>query len=161
MGSVARHTWGLFYGAATVPVAAVGLSYGSVMAAQGSEASGIGRADTLAISALGMAAVVLGIGVGSRMSPLASLIPGLAFGVLGVLWVLGPTWAAQNLTWWPSKWPNTAAAARGELGLEVLGKYGLLLTLGIVLFVASVWPSRWRRLYGDEDSDPFLPPPLV
>jgi hypothetical protein len=158
---VARHLSGFIYGAATVPIAAVGLSYGSVMAAQGSAVSGIGRADTLALGTLGTAAVVLGIGVGSRMSPFASLIPGLTFGALGVLWMVGPTWAVQNLTWWPSKWPNTAAAARGELGLEVLGQYGLLLTLGIFLVVASLWPSRWRTLgYDDDDVDPVLPPPL-
>jgi hypothetical protein len=162
MGSVARHLSGFVYGAAAVPVAAVGLAYGSVMAAQGSEVSGIGRADSLALAALGTAAVVLGIAVGSRMSPLASLIPGLAYSALGVLWMLGPTWAARNLTWWPGDWPNSAAAQRGELGLEVLGEFGLLLTLGAFLVVASLWPSRWRaRVRDGDDQDSGLPPPLI
>jgi hypothetical protein len=165
MAKVARHLSGFVYGVAAVPVAAMGLSYGSVMAAQGNVMSGVGRADILAVGALGMAAVVLGIAVGSRLSPLASLIPGLVYGSFGVLWVLGPTWSTQNLTWWPKNWPNSAAAERGELGLAVLGEYGLLLTLGMFLVAASVWPSRWRsRAYDAADGpgvDPILPPSLI
>ncbi|MEU6753710.1 hypothetical protein ABZ914_46420, partial [Spirillospora sp. NPDC046719] len=83
------------------------------------------------------AAVVLGLLVGSRVSPLASLIPGALFTAVGLLWLLDPVWAMRNTA--RRSFPNTFV-----MGYMNLGTLGILFLLGLALVVASVPPSRWR-----------------
>ncbi|MDL4814711.1 hypothetical protein [Actinomadura opuntiae] len=84
-----------------------------------------------------VAAVVIGLLVGSRLSPLASLVPGVVYGALGALWIADPIWATQHT----SKKPLPDNLLEGYL---LFAPMGMFLLLGVLLTVASVPPSRWR-----------------
>ncbi|NUS09707.1 MAG: hypothetical protein HOV97_44925 [Nonomuraea sp.] len=90
-------------------------------------------------------AILIGVLAGSRISPLASLLPGLAFtAYAGVLMVRGgvgdliPAGYLEPLNTWSS-------------------------VIGVILLAASVFPSRWRARKGKEaapESEREEPPPL-
>jgi hypothetical protein len=113
----------------------------------------------LALGALGVAAVLIGLLAGSRLSPLAALIPGAAFGALGVLWIVAPRWMAEN----------TARELSPEYlnrGYEILAGTGGFLVVGFVLIGSALPLSRWRATArrtagtGSAPADgPYGPPP--
>ncbi|POM26927.1 hypothetical protein BTM25_13350 [Actinomadura rubteroloni] len=88
---------------------------------------------TLAIVVAGL---LLGLAAGSRLSPFASLVPGVVYGTVGLVYVLAPT---QALHWFMHVKP-----ARYARGFTTLGTLGVFLLLGTALFVASLPPSRWQ-----------------
>lgn len=160
MAGLGRHLLGTFYGLVVAPVAAAGMAYGVATAARASAVNTVGRDDLLAIGVIVGAVLLLGIAVGSRISPMASLLPGLLFGSLGALWVVAPGWSLAQVTW-PRGWPGSVLADRAEWGLALLGAHGILIAFGTLLLTASVWPSRWRRRGGEEQGfleEPLLPP---
>jgi hypothetical protein len=87
-------------------------------------------------AALVVAAVLIGLVAGTRASPVASLIPGVAFTATGALWVVAPIWMSGHTA---RKLPTTL-----DRGYQFVGPYGVLLILGVALLVASLAPSRWR-----------------
>ncbi|MFF5258682.1 hypothetical protein ACFY4C_07035 [Actinomadura viridis] len=90
----------------------------------------------LPVTLLLLAALLLGLVMGGRISPVASLIPGLAFLVPGALWMIAPAFSARTgLDVLPRDF---------SLGYTTLGPTGLLMVLGVALVVASLAPSRWR-----------------
>ncbi|MFB4297863.1 hypothetical protein [Actinomadura sp. NTSP31] len=105
------------------------------------------------------AAVVLGFVVGSRLSPVASLVPGVVFTAVGLLWMVDPTWAVRNTV--KESLPHTPTL--GYMNLAMLGMFFLL---GVALIAASVPPSRWRARtagagtprYGGPPPAPVPPP---
>ncbi|WP_121433702.1 hypothetical protein [Actinomadura pelletieri] len=158
---------GVMIGLIVTPLVALGLTYGTdrirlstrvVVAtlgrSNGSSDKWVGALLLLAV------AVVLGLLVASRVSPLASLVPGVAFTGLGLLWLLDPGWAVRH----PSgdTLPNELV-----IPYMTLGMYGLYLVIGVLLVAASVVPSRWQARavgaaprYGGPPPAPMGPPPL-
>jgi hypothetical protein len=136
MQNGARHAIGVLTGLVTTPVLAAGLLFGASRLTRvftGLRLDGPDRwVGTGAILAV---AVLLGVLAGSRMSPLASLIPGLVFGTAGALWVIDPRLAMRTMG---EKLP--AGLDRGHL---IAGPSGVLLLVGVFLLVASLSPSRW------------------
>jgi hypothetical protein len=107
-----------------------------------------------------VAAVLLGLVAGSRLSPIASLVPGAAFTAAGLLWALDPGWAMQHTV---DQLPKKLSV--GYLNLAGLGVY---LLIGLALVAASVPPSRWRARtaggaprYAGPPPAPMGPPPAA
>ncbi|MFI8552013.1 hypothetical protein [Spirillospora sp. NPDC077959] len=144
------------------PVIAVCLMYGT---------SELGRyARTLAFEGSGrwvgaavllVAAVLLGLVAGSRVSPVASLIPGAVYAAIGLLWVASPRWAFENFD--RDLFPGDL-----WLGYTLLAPYGIFLVIGVGLLVASLAPSRWKSRtaagaaprFGGPPPAPMGPPPM-
>ncbi|MFG1943288.1 hypothetical protein [Nonomuraea sp. NPDC048826] len=90
----------------------------------------------LALGMMLVAAVGLAFLVASRLSPLASLLGGLQYTVLGLLPVLELSGLRiLPRSWLPQPWAT---------GYMNLGYLGFLLLLGVLLLAASAFPSRWR-----------------
>lgn len=81
------------------------------------------------------AAIVIGILTSSRLSPLASLLPGIAFLALGIALAFGSSLAL-----------DATYALPFESALTTLGTMGVPMLIGAILLVGSVFPSRWRKL---------------
>ncbi|MBE1585110.1 hypothetical protein ACFPOI_49570 [Nonomuraea angiospora] len=134
MSNGARHVLGVVAGLLLPPIIAAGLWYGIgeyLLRFQSAfEPSWLGLS---AIVASGIAFAFL---AGSRLSPIASLLGGLAFGALGVL----PIVELRGVRVLPDHWlPNVM-----EQGFRTVADSGVLLFLGVALVVVSLFPSRWR-----------------
>jgi hypothetical protein len=141
MSNGARHGLGLLAGLILTPVIGAGVMYaaltGRVAGGLGSIADG--RAPGLAV--LGASVVLIAVLVGSRISPLASLIPGLGFTALALAWLAVPGWSSDDVARLVP--PAVGGGAQSAAGAEmVLG------VLGGVMLVASLFPSRWRARAG-------------
>ncbi|MGI5206812.1 hypothetical protein ACQEU6_35210 [Spirillospora sp. CA-108201] len=161
MSNGARHGLGVLIGLVVTPVIALCLMYSTTKFTEyfryfftrGGEDRWIGAAAVL------VAAVLVGLAAGSRVSPLASLIPGAAYAGIGVLWLASPRFAFEH-------------SGRGllsrelYLGYTTLAPYGIFLLLGVALLVASLAPSRWKARtaagprYGGPPPAPLGPPPM-
>ncbi|MGI8328730.1 hypothetical protein ACRYCC_02125 [Actinomadura scrupuli] len=132
-----RHVLGLIAGLVLAPAVAVGLFYGTERMVRAFQVyffhSGAQWVPLAVLTAVG---VTLGVLAGSRISPLASLVPGLLFAAVGGLWALTPTWMARHTA---RELPDSL-----DRGYQVVGPYGVMLVLGLLLLVASLPPSRWR-----------------
>ncbi|GAA4235566.1 hypothetical protein GCM10022254_43080 [Actinomadura meridiana] len=160
MSNGARHGLGVVIGLLVTPVIAMCLMYGTskltrfvqIMAGDSGER-------WAAAGVLLIAAVLVGLVAGTRVSPLASLIPGAAFAVVGFLWVAAPRWSFENS-------PRDLLTGETRNGYLIVAPSGFLLVLGIGLLVASVAPSRWQARvpatprYGGPPPAPMGPPPL-
>jgi len=134
MSNGARHTLGLLAGLAAV-AAITGALYEAYerqrAVVRTFQTTGTDHWEQMACYA--GAALVIGIVAGSRISPLASLVPGLVFGGFGVLWAVQPD--THSDTWFPSSVRESYVA---------YGASGLFLLLGAALLIASLFPARWR-----------------
>jgi hypothetical protein len=99
-----------------------------------------------------VAAVVLGLVVGSRVSPIASLIPGVIYTAVGLLWIADAQWAMQNTA--KKSFPDDLTMAYLNLAT-----FGVFLLLGVGLLVASVPPSRWRARAAGAAAPRYAGPP--
>lgn len=136
MPNGARHILGAAIGLILTPVIAAGLMFGSERLLRGFQTFRFAESDyRIGALVLGGTAVLLGLLVGSRISPLASLIPGLTFSTIGVLWALTPQWIVER--------GNDLLPRTLERGYMVIAPYGVLLVLGVLLLVASLFPTRW------------------
>ncbi|MBW8484657.1 hypothetical protein [Actinomadura parmotrematis] len=146
MSNGARHGLGLLAGVVATPALAAALFYGTYQAnyvLQSFRATWDDR--WLPYALLGGAAVLIALLVGTRISPLASLVPGLAFTAAGGLWA----WDLRKaVDWTGGKLPH-----RFDVGYTSLGGLGLLLAFGLILLVASLAPSRWRGRRRDDLDD--------
>jgi hypothetical protein len=157
MGNGVRHVFGLLAGLIAAPVSVIGLCYGIGRMQRTFQYffhPGSQWAPMVILAAVG---VVLGALVGSRISPLASLLPGLLFGGAGALWALAPEWTLRDTA---HRLPDAL-----DRGYQIAGPYGVLLLVGLLLLVGSLPPSRWRPResptparhtygYGISDTDP-------
>ncbi|MFC4118153.1 hypothetical protein [Nonomuraea zeae] len=113
---------------------------------------------------LGLALVVAaGVGlaflIGSRLSPVASLLGGLGFTAAGLIPTMEQT-LGLRFSW--SEWLPAAMRA----GYEAMVYTEAMLFVGVALLVVSFFPSRWRSaggappeyspVYGSTPS-PYLP----
>jgi len=146
MGNGTRHLLGAIAGIVAIPVV-VALVFGGFSLTMRAYAQFLTRGGELyvAVAVLVVGAIVLALLVGTRISPLASLIPGLVVTGIGALAVAAP---------------GTINAFAHDLGSVRLSFGGLRLTVGqmvtdpvftgayalvgVLLIVASLAPSRWR-----------------
>ncbi|WP_026341011.1 hypothetical protein [Actinomadura atramentaria] len=140
MPNGARHALG-----ALVGIAATGVAFGLLLFAS-DRAMRIYRywvmgGDDKASVILPLLAVgvLLGLAAGSRLSPLASLIPGVVYTLIGLFAVLSP----QNATKFGH---DVLGSGRIQNAYLTVTSTGLLLVVGALLIVASLPPSRWRAL---------------
>ncbi|WP_143590366.1 hypothetical protein [Thermoactinospora rubra] len=135
MGNGARHGLGVVAGLVLAPVTYAGLCFGVARVARGLAE---GYLPWIGLSALVATGVALGLMAGSRLSPLASLLPGLAFLGAGAL----PHVSVVTGT----PYPGVERFLAGDLraGHDTLAGSGALLVIGILLLAASLPPSRWR-----------------
>lgn len=145
MSNGARHIIGFVVGLVATLVLAAGLVFGvdrmdrhsARIMEHGDELTGYGVTALLVFAAV---AVLVGLLVATRISPVASLIPGIVFTAYGVLWTVQQDWVYRMVD------------KRDWLSDDIIGPalrvadYNLSLLLGLVLVAASAMPSRWRVL---------------
>ncbi|MUL39697.1 hypothetical protein FZ103_00625 [Streptomonospora sp. PA3] len=148
MSNGLRHFLGFLVGVLVTPVFAAGLAWGPHWTA------GAGLDYDLAavpgvpswlplVAVLAVLGLLLGLVTGSRLSPLAALLPGLVIGAAGVVETAGL--------------PQPVPGLEGLLGVEAPGTrpwfpWGPLFVLvGTALFFSALPPSRWRRRVREED----------
>ena len=140
MSNSARHWWGVLVGLILAPAIAAALAYGTWRTLSGGQQFGPTSTEyRIGLASLALTAVVLGFAVGSRLSPIASLIPGGVLTALGGVWAASPTWAAKHTA---GKLPDSLDKL--DAGYQSVGSTGVLLMLGLVLLIASMFPARWR-----------------
>ncbi|TMR08057.1 hypothetical protein ETD86_49420 [Nonomuraea turkmeniaca] len=134
-----RHVLGAGAGLVATPLIAAGVAYG------------LNRpqpiVDRIALAALFGAVIVVGVLAGSRVSPLGSLLPGLAFMGLWVTAQVRLGMGGDHKLWYEF------------VPAEYLQGYESFLhtwspVVGCILLTASVFPSRWRAA-----AEPVAPPP--
>lgn len=138
-----RHLWGLLLGIIGAPVLFTALTGGVALAGRGGDVF----ATRASLVALGVAALVTVILAAPRVSPIASLVSGLALaGVASLVVVPG----AQPGPWLRRYLPSTdvtfghgGALAFDQVAVVVLGT-GTFALAGAILVLASLAPSRWR-----------------
>ncbi|MEV0316582.1 hypothetical protein [Nonomuraea fuscirosea] len=141
MSNGTRHALGVVAGLLLPPLAAAGLWYGigelSLQLAQTL------RLSWIALGVLVATGILLALLIGSRLSPVASLLGGLAFLAVGALPFVELTTGARLL-------PSDLLPNPMRSGFQTLSYSGLHLVLGVALLVASVFPSRWRGRHRPE-----------
>lgn len=148
MNNAARHGIGTLIGVVATPLIAGCLAYSvddvrmSVAAALAEKANGVPAADAAgddwtALAFLLAGAAVIGLVVNARLSPLASLVPGVLISALGLAWFTQTAWMLENST--PEFVPEDFFS-----GYTNMAANGTFTIIGIALLVASVLPGRWR-----------------
>lgn len=97
-----------------------------------------------------LAALVLGLLLGSRVSPLASLLCGL------ILCAVNLPWLVMSRTLIQQVWDLLPREYQGSF--NGLGGLGIPALLGGVLIVGSLPPSRWRSTASPRPAAPPQPP---
>ncbi|QBI52457.1 hypothetical protein [Streptomonospora litoralis] len=141
MSNGLRHFLGLIVGILLTPVFAAGLAWGPHWT------SGIGLGYDLAavpgvaqwvpsVAVLAVLGLLLGLATGSRLSPLAALLPGLVLGAAGVVQTAGL----------PVQMPGVRDLLQPADGLAPWFAWGpVFAVVGAALFISALPPSRWRR----------------
>ncbi|TYK53523.1 hypothetical protein [Actinomadura decatromicini] len=164
MSNGARHGLGVVIGLIVTPIIAACMAYGTTKLGQFARILAYEGSDRWVGGGLVLvAAVLIGLVAGSRVSPLASLIPGVVFTIVGLLWVFSPRWAFRHAG-------RDIIPDRIGDGYLTLSAFGIFLLLGVGLLVASVAPSRWRARtglahgpgprFGGPPPAPMGPPPM-
>ncbi|MEO3803642.1 hypothetical protein [Nonomuraea sp. B1E8] len=148
MSNGARHALGVVAGLLLPPLIAVGLSFG--VGDFATRLRGAFELSWLGLAVIAVSAIALAFLVGSRLSPVASLLGGLMFTALGVLPLL-EFFTRQRLLP-PGQWlPDPVG-----IGYQTLTSSCLLLFLGITTLVVSMFPSRWRAAHRPPPPDQHL-----
>jgi hypothetical protein len=136
MSNGARHVLGVVAGLLLPPAIAAALVYGvGEITRTMSVAFTISWAGFGVVAAAGAALAFL---AGSRLSPIASLLGGLAFTALGLM----PIAELRGLDVLPDRLLSGSVAS----GFQTVTYSGVMLFLGVALLIVSVFPSRWRSL---------------
>jgi hypothetical protein len=160
MNNAARHGIGALIGVVATPLIAGCLAYSiddvriSASLALAAKANGLPAEnapgeDWAALGILLAGAAVIGLVVNARLSPLASLVPGVLLSGLGLAWFMETTWMLENST--PEFVPEDFF-----LGYTNMAANGTFTIIGIALLVASVLPGR-RRGTRPETAVPAAP----
>ncbi|GAB2955783.1 hypothetical protein ACFMQL_00855 [Nonomuraea fastidiosa] len=158
MTNGARHALGVLAGLLLPPLLAAGLWYGvgelSLTAQRDFRLSWTG------IVVLAASGILLALLLGSRLSPVASLLGGLAFTGLGALPFAEMATGVRLL-------PDGLLPSSLRSGFMTVTYSGLLFLLGVALLAVSTFPSRWRGRPQEADAydgqwqsapSPYLPP---
>ncbi|TDE16984.1 hypothetical protein, partial [Actinomadura sp. 6K520] len=153
MSNGARHGLGALVGLVVTPIVAVCMMYGTDKMARAVRTFAYEGGDRwIGVAVFLVAAVLLGLVAGSRLSPLASLIPGAAYAAIGLLWVAAPRWTFEHAG-------RDVLPRELWIGYTTLAAYGFFLLIGIALVVASLAPSRWKARAGAGAAPRFGAPP--
>ncbi|MDS1270408.1 hypothetical protein RIF23_08885 [Lipingzhangella sp. LS1_29] len=153
-----RHSLGLLAGLGLAPLVWIAVTWGMTTAIGHLRAEQFDRPLLLSSVAVLMAVgLVCGVLAGSRISPLAALLPGGVLLGLSV-WPLLDSPAVATML--PS-WADTTPLRPG--GVALAGQA----MLGTLLFVSALMPNRWHRASpaaaapapGDVTTPPTTPPP--
>ncbi|MFB4313379.1 hypothetical protein [Actinomadura sp. 21ATH] len=138
MSGGARHGIGVVVGLVATPIIAVGLMYGTDRTVRYARLfMEPPWSDRLpGALALLFCAALLGALMGSRLSPVASAVPGIVFTLIGLLWIAAPRFSIRHL---PDLMPGDLAR-----WFLTFSAYGGFLLVGVALLAASAPPSRWR-----------------
>ncbi|WP_157549946.1 hypothetical protein [Nonomuraea candida] len=134
MSNGARHALGVVAGLLLPPLVAAGLWYGTGDLTLQLQQSF--RISWVAVGVLAATAVVLAFLLGSRLSPVASLLGGLLLAAAGVM-PFAELLGARPL-------PLDLLPGVMRSGFTTVTASGLQAVLGVALVVASLFPSRWR-----------------
>lgn len=163
MSNGLRHFLGLLVGILATPLLAAGLAWAphwSAEAGLGSDLATVvpGPSWLVPVTVLALVGLLLGLLTGSRLSPLAALLPGLVIGAVGFVET--------------AELPQPVPAVADLLTVEGPGEqpwfsWGPVFVLvGAALFISALAPSRWRRRLREEDFDydddhygGYAPPP--
>src|SRR3954454_5488929 len=97
MPNGARHTMGAIAGLISTPVLAVALMFGTERLTRAFQTFLLDESGQWpAGAAMLVAGILMGVLVGSRISPLASLVPGVVFTAVGLLWLVAPRFALRH-----------------------------------------------------------------
>lgn len=143
MSNGARHTWGVLAGVVLTAALAGLLIFGSYRLQHGYTVQFHKQDKWIGGGLLAAAAIVFALLASSRISPLGSLIGGLALTGAGVLFFVSQKTTADLINRFPFKQQRVTLA-----GLE---EEGFILFAGVALLFASFFPSRWRARDRDED----------
>ncbi|MEV4390666.1 hypothetical protein [Nonomuraea sp. NPDC049607] len=152
MGNGVRHFAGAAVGVAAIPLIAAGLLYGPRATTSGFDWT----VEWTAAAALAGTALLIGVLAGSRISPVASLLPGLAFTALAVASLVRAATGGDRRMGFdlvPADYLDAYAA--------LLNTWSLM--IGGILLAASMFPSRWRARRGGAgapEKEGEEPPPL-
>ena len=163
MSNGARHGLGVAIGVVVTPIIAACLMYGVNKLGVSARTFRFSGGDRyLGAAVILVAAALTGALAGSRLSPVASLVPGAVYSLIGALWIISPQWAFRHTG-------RDVLPSELDRGYLLLGPYGIFLLLGLALLVASVTPSRWKassaagaapRFGGTPPPAPMGPPPM-
>lgn len=143
MSNGARHAWGILVGVVFTAALGALLIYGSNRLQHGYLLSLHKNDKWIGGGLLAGAAVVFALMTASRLSPVGSLIGGLVFSAAGVLFFVSQTTTADLINKFPVKGQRvTLTSMEGQ---------GIILVVGVALLFASLFPSRWRSQYEDEE----------
>jgi hypothetical protein len=145
MSNGARHTWGILAGVVLTAALAALLIFGTYRLQHGYITQSHKQDKWIGGGLIAGAAVVFGVLVASRISPLGSLIGGLVLTAAGVLFFVSQKTTADLINRFPFRAQRVTLA-----GLE---EEGFILFAGVGLLFASFFPSRWRSR-GQDDSTP-------
>jgi hypothetical protein len=135
MANPIRHLVGLIVGAVATPVILLLLIYGTDRLIRAFQIIDLESADRYVGALLiALAAAIVGVLVTPWVSPVGSLVPGLAFTGLGLLDLVSHETVADLADVFPD---------RASFSFLDLAAFGTFLLVGLVLVVASIPPSRW------------------
>ncbi|GAA2624001.1 hypothetical protein SMC26_25935 [Actinomadura fulvescens] len=139
MSNGARHGLGVLAGVIATPLVGAGLALGFERLEEHRrhyvQFASTTSTGLVAGAVLALTAVVVAVLVASRLSPLASLIPGVAFAAYGVVWLLKPIWASDKVDVLPDRYTSP---------VMTMSLLGVPFLVGVVLLAGSLVPSRWR-----------------
>lgn len=141
-----RHVLGIVAGLLLPPLIAAGLMYGVAELTMTMQ-----RAYALSWLGLGLlvlSGIALAFLAGSRLSPVASLLGGLMFVLVGSLPLLELMSRTRIL-------PRGLLPTMLDNGYRNLSYQGILLVIGVLLLVVSAFPSRWRGMRFDPSTGPY------
>ncbi|KAB2351583.1 hypothetical protein [Actinomadura rudentiformis] len=137
--SGARHGLGVLAGVIATPLVGAGLVVGferlEEYRRQFVRFASTTSPGLVAGAILAVTAAVIAVLVASRLSPLASLIPGAVFTAYGLVWLLKPIWASDQVPDLPDRY---------RFSVMTMSVYGIPFLVGMVLLAGSLLPSRWR-----------------
>ncbi|WP_016698139.1 hypothetical protein [Actinoalloteichus spitiensis] len=135
MRNSSRHITGAVLGVLLTPALGWGLGWSSGELVRAFRVFALGAdliLPSLVIVAIGLVIAVL---VSARVSPVAALVPGIAFLAAGLLFMVSTGTATRVMGWLGSVSP----------ALISLASLGMLLLLGTVLIASACMPGRWRE----------------
>ncbi|MEU7695138.1 hypothetical protein OHB01_26975 [Microbispora hainanensis] len=150
-----RHFFGLLLGVVVAAALLLGGGWASQELVRGAAQIVDPAKDTRMLIAVGAMAVVgllLGLVLVGRVSPLATFVPSMALLAWTVVYVLDVSRAASLVPTGPSVQAELLQAGRGMLMLLSTGVYALL---GVALFLPVLMPSRWARPERDEEEEEY------
>lgn len=143
MSNGARHAWGILVGIVLTAALGALLIYGTNRLQHGYLVQLHKNDKWIGGGLLAGAAIVFALMTASRLSPVGSLIGGLLLSAAGVLFFVSQKTTTDLINRFPIKGQRATLS-----GLE---NQGFVLLVGVGLLFASVFPSRWRSQYEDEE----------